>query len=59
MLLEDAEESSGEPGRIQISASTRQRLNDHYELDDRRTIEVKGKGPMATYFVLGRREGGG
>jgi adenylate cyclase len=52
-------ESSGEPGKIQISASARQRLNDHYELDERGTIEFKGKGPMETYFVLGRRESGG
>ena len=51
-------ESSGEPGKIQISASARELLNENYEVAERGTIEVKGKGPMATYFVLGRREGG-
>ncbi len=44
-------ESSGEPGRIQVSASTREQLGNHCKLLERGTIEVKGKGPMTTYFI--------
>lgn len=48
-------ESHGVPGRIQVSESTYQRLGDRYEFEDRGFIEVKGKGPMHTYLLVGRR----
>ena len=48
-------ESHGQPGRIQVSEATYSRLRDKYEFADRRRIEIKGKGAMATYFLEDRR----
>ena len=48
-------ESHGVPGAIQVTERTYERLRDRYELRRRGTIEVKGKGPMTTYLLLGRR----
>jgi adenylate cyclase len=48
-------ESHGIPGAIQVTERAYERLRDRYELRRRGTIEVKGKGPMATYLLLGRR----
>ncbi len=49
-------ESHGARGRIQVSASTRALLDDAaFDIEDRGTIEVKGKGPMAAYWLNGRR----
>ena len=47
-------ESQGIPGRIHVTARTRDRLADAFELEMRGEIQVKGKGPMTTYFLLGR-----
>ena len=54
-------ESSGAPGRIQVTEETYRRLCDRYQFEPRGQIEVKGKGPMTTYFLVGRRAvtGGG
>lgn len=46
-------ESHGRPHRIQVSASTHALLESRYAFSDPQTIEVKGKGPMTTYFLLG------
>lgn len=46
-------ESHGQPGRIQISEKTRECLEGHYHFDGPRTIEVKGKGPVTTWFLGG------
>ena len=46
-------ESHGVPGRIQVTERLRERLGDRYRFEPRGTIEVKGKGEMATYFLLG------
>jgi adenylate cyclase len=43
-------ESSGVPGRIQISAATRELLGDDVELEPRE-IEVKGLGRLVAYLV--------
>ncbi len=48
-------ESHGLPGAIQVTERTYERLRDRFELRRRGTIEVKGKGPMTTYLLLGRR----
>jgi class 3 adenylate cyclase len=47
-------ESHGLPGRIQVSESTYERLRDQYTFEDRGLIEVKGKGPMHAYLLVGR-----
>ena len=50
-------ESHGVPNRIQVTASTYQLLKDKYILQPRGDIEVKGKGKMPTYFLVGRMRG--
>ncbi|MBS1676425.1 MAG: adenylate/guanylate cyclase domain-containing protein [Actinobacteria bacterium] len=49
-------ESHGLPGAIQVTERTYLKLRAGYELRCRGTIEVKGKGPMTTYLLLGRRQ---
>lgn len=48
-------ESHGVSGAIQVTERAYERLRGRYELCRRGTIEVKGKGPMTTYLLLGRR----
>jgi class 3 adenylate cyclase len=47
-------ESHGLAGHIQVTNRAYDRLKDRYELRERGEIDVKGKGPMKTYFLLGR-----
>lgn len=49
-------ESHGLPGEIQVTASTYERLKHHYTFQSRGTIQVKGKGDMKAYFLVGRKE---
>ena len=44
-------EAHGEPGRVQVTEDIAQRLGSSFQLEPRGSIEVKGKGPMTTYFV--------
>jgi len=48
-------ESSGIPGRIQVSASTRALLGNEESFEERGMIEVKGLGRMTTYLVADDR----
>ncbi len=48
-------ESHGAPGRIQVSRAVHARLKDRFTFEARGTIDVKGKGPMETWFLTGRR----
>jgi adenylate cyclase len=48
-------ESSALPGTIQVTERTFERLAGLYEFRPRETIDVKGKGPMRPYLLLGRR----
>lgn len=48
-------ESQGELGCIQVSQSTYELLQRTHLLRERGRIEVKGKGAMNTYFLLGRQ----
>lgn len=47
-------ESTGEPGRIQVSAETRALLGDRFAFEARGPVEVKGKGAIETFFLTGR-----
>lgn len=49
-------ESSGKPGKIQVTAETYERLKDRYLFEKRGSIEVKGKGEMTAYWLVGRRD---
>jgi class 3 adenylate cyclase len=46
-------ESTGEPGRIQVTGAVERRLRDRFTLTSRGAIEIKGKGPMETHFLVG------
>jgi adenylate cyclase len=48
-------ESHGKPGYIQVTDATYLKLQNKYLLEPRGTIEVKGRGEMITYWLLGRR----
>jgi adenylate cyclase len=45
-------ESSGVPGRVQVSESTHDKLRGKLEMEPRGAIEVKGKGEMRTWLLV-------
>ncbi len=47
-------ESQGIPGRIQLTDSTRQQLNEAFTLEQRGAVEIKSKGKMHTWFLNSR-----
>jgi class 3 adenylate cyclase len=49
-------ESLGVPGRVQVTHAMADRLGGSFEVESRGLIEVKGKGPTPTYFVIRRIE---
>lgn len=46
-------ESSSQPGMIQVTAATYERLKDQYILEKRGLVAVKGRGEMETYWLKG------
>jgi len=48
-------ESSGVPGKIQISDTTRKLIELDYKFEARGPVEIKGKGKMDTFIVSDRR----
>jgi class 3 adenylate cyclase len=48
-------EANGEPGRILVSEAVAERLADRYEFGPQRVVDLKGKGPTAARFLMGRR----
>ena len=51
-------ESHGVPGNIQVTERARRRLADAFDFESRGMVEVKGKGPMTTYLLVGARPSG-
>ncbi|HEY7401827.1 MAG TPA: adenylate/guanylate cyclase domain-containing protein [Actinomycetota bacterium] len=51
-------ETNSTPGEIQITRSTYELLQDEFECTPRGTIDVKGKGPMETWYLVGPRSDG-
>jgi class 3 adenylate cyclase len=49
-------ESHSVPGQIQVTHAVYERLCDRYHFQPRGVIDVRGKGPMTTYFLVGRRD---
>ena len=47
-------ESNGIPGEIQVTAAVYERLKDKFAFKMRGAIEIKGKGEMIVYLLLGR-----
>ena len=48
-------ESTSIAGRVQISPSTQQALNDNFILEERELIECKGLGQIMTHFIVSRK----
>jgi class 3 adenylate cyclase len=48
-------ETTSEGGRIHVSSELAVRLVDRYVLEPRGSIELKGKGPIETCFLVGHR----
>jgi class 3 adenylate cyclase len=46
-------ESHGVPGRIHVTGSTYEVLKAEYEFESRGVIDIKGKGPMETFLLVG------
>jgi class 3 adenylate cyclase len=49
-------ESLGIPGRVQVTHAMAERLRGTFEIEPRGLIDVKGKGPTPTYFLLSRSD---
>jgi class 3 adenylate cyclase len=49
-------ESSGVAGRIQITPEVRDILGASYDFEHRGEVDIKGKGPMNLYFLVGRSQ---
>jgi adenylate cyclase len=47
-------ESTGLPGRIQVTETVYERLCAAYRFEERGEVEVKGKGRLRTYILIGR-----
>ena len=50
-------QTNGAPGRVHVSAAVAQRLADRFELERRGRMELKGKGEVETFWLVGRRSG--
>ncbi len=48
-------ESHGMPGRLLVTEATQERLSHTYLFEPHGAIDVKGKGPTSTYFLVERR----
>ena len=44
-------QSSADAGRIHVTEEVRLRLQDTFCFEERGRIQIKGKGPMKTYFL--------
>jgi class 3 adenylate cyclase len=48
-------EAQGCPSSIQVSQETYERLCNEYFFEQREPIQIKGRGQMTTYLLLGRK----
>ncbi|MEK6224943.1 MAG: adenylate/guanylate cyclase domain-containing protein [Chloroflexota bacterium] len=48
-------ESQGMAGRVQVSETTYALVKDDFVCEERGAIDVRGRGPLTTYFVLAAR----
>jgi adenylate cyclase len=52
-------ESTGTPNRIHVSDSVRVRLADDFAFEDAGEVDLKGKGMMRSWFLVGDKESAG
>ena len=48
-------ESTGTPGRIQVTEAVEARLRGRFHFESRGLTEVRGKGPIPTFFLVGEK----
>lgn len=48
-------ESQGLPGKIQVTEATYRQLSDRYDFERWANLNVKGRGRMTTYLLVGRK----
>ena len=48
-------ESTGGPGRIQVTCDVYERLRERYVFEERGPLQIKGKGEITTYFLKRRK----
>ena len=46
-------ETQGEAGAIQVTEAVRERLQDRYTLEPRGNVDIKGRGEMRTWWLVG------
>ena len=51
-------ELTGEAGKIQVAPATRELLEERFAFEERGVVDVRGKGPMRTWWLLGQRAEG-
>jgi len=49
-------QGQSQPGRILVSESTFKRLRGHFPMDECGSLDLKGHGPMRTYWLSGPRD---
>ena len=49
-------ETTSTPDKIHVSEAVRIRLTDDFIFHDSGTVELKGKGPQASYYLLGKKQ---
>ena len=47
-------ESHGIPGAIQVTSAVYERLRDRYRFEERGLVDIRGKGQLQTWFLVGR-----
>jgi adenylate cyclase len=48
-------ESHGAPGRIHVTEAAQSALDDTFDFEDRGLCEIKGKGRLRTFYLVGRK----
>lgn len=48
-------ESHGEPGKIQVTEATYERLKQRYNFQERGIVALKGRGEMKSYWLTGQK----
>jgi adenylate cyclase len=48
-------ETTGAEGKIQVSPEAYERLKEHFVLEERGWVNVKGKGRMHTWFLVAHK----
>lgn len=48
-------ESQGQPDRVHISDATWQLVRDRFDCETQGALDLRGRGPMTTYLVVGHR----